>query len=112
MKQCITFVKGKGNEYMDLYGRGLVDIAMELIIGYLFCSQGSTKVEMDVPVYADGGRSKGGTTSMKERKKMVARRYITRNAAKMKERAEVMCSGDTSTFNEYAALVGPVPVEQ
>ena len=112
MKQCITFVKGKGNEYMDLYGRGLVDIAMELIIGYLFCSQGSTKVKMDVPVYADGGRSKGGTTSMKERKKMVARRYITRNAAKIKERAEVMCSGDTSTFNEYAALVGPVPVEQ
>jgi hypothetical protein len=97
---------------MDLYGRPLVDIAMELIIGYLFCSQASTKVEMEVPVYADGGRSEGGITSMKDRKKMVAKRYITRNSAKIKERAEIICAGDTSTFNEYAALVGPVPIEQ
>jgi len=112
MKKCIAFVKEKGNEYMDLYGRPLVDIAMELIIGYLFCGQGSTKVEMNIPVYADGGKETGGTTSMKERKNKVARRYITRNAAKIKERAEIIRAGDTSTFSQFAELIGPVPAEQ
>jgi alkylation response protein AidB-like acyl-CoA dehydrogenase len=112
MKRCIEFVKEKGNEYMDLYGRGLVDIAMELIIGYLFCGQASTKVEMDVPVYADGGREANDTISMRERKKKVARRYITRNAVRIKERGEIICAGDTSSFNQFAELVGPVPAEQ
>jgi alkylation response protein AidB-like acyl-CoA dehydrogenase len=112
MKRCIEFVKEKGNDYMDLYGRGLVDIAMELIVGYLFCGQASTKVEMDVPVYADGGKETNDTISIKERKKKVARRYITRNAVRIKERGEIICAGDTSTFNQFAELIGPVPAEQ
>jgi len=112
MKNCIEYVKEKGNDYMDLYGRGLVDIAMELIVGYLFCGQASTKVEMDVPVYVEGGKETSDTISMKERKKKVARRYITRNAARIKERGEIICAGDTSTFNQFAELVGPVPAEQ
>ncbi|MFA5423519.1 MAG: Acyl-CoA dehydrogenase C-terminal domain-containing protein, partial [Phycisphaerae bacterium] len=110
MKSCVEFVKGKGNEYMDLYGRPLVDVAMEVIIGYLFCGQASTKVDMEVPVYGDGGKE-AGMTSMKERKMKIARRYVTRNAAKMKERAEIIQGGDLSTFNQYAELVGPVPSE-
>src|SRR4030042_1304595 len=37
LKRAVAFVKENGNEYMDLYGRPLVDIAIDLIIGYLFC---------------------------------------------------------------------------
>jgi alkylation response protein AidB-like acyl-CoA dehydrogenase len=109
MKQCVEFVKEKGNEYMDLYGRPLVDIATDLIIGYLFCGQASTKVEMEVPVYSDWGRSEGGTMSMRARKKMAACRYITRNAARIKELSQIIRAGDTSTFSQFAELVGPVP---
>jgi hypothetical protein len=112
MKKCIAFVKEKGNEYMDLYGRDMVDIAMELIIGYLFCSQASTKVEMDVPVYSQNKTGQPATASMKERKKKLARRYITINAARIKERAEVIWAGDTSTFNQFDELVGPASKAQ
>ena len=54
LKAAIEFTKEQGNEYMDLYGRALVDVAIDLINGYLFCGQASTKVEMNVPV-AGGG---------------------------------------------------------
>jgi alkylation response protein AidB-like acyl-CoA dehydrogenase len=109
MNKSIGCVKERGSEYMDLFGRPLVDIAMDLIIGYLFCGQASTKVEMEVPVASAGGNGNGKTISMKDRKKMLARRFITRNAVKIKERAELICCGDTSTFNQFAELVGPVP---
>jgi len=112
MKRCIEFVKEKGNEYMDLYGRPLVDIAMDLIIGYLFCGQGSTKVEMETAVSAQSRRDNGGTTSMGERKKRVARRFIMKNAPVIRHRGEIICSGDTSTFSQYGEFVGPVPASQ
>jgi len=46
---------------------------------------------------------------MTERKLMLARRYITRNAPKIRAWAEEVCSGDKSTFKEYEVLAGPVP---
>jgi alkylation response protein AidB-like acyl-CoA dehydrogenase len=55
LQKSIAFVKENGNEYMDLYGRALVDIAIDLIIGYLFCGQASTKVEMEVAAAEDDG---------------------------------------------------------
>ncbi|MHC4855414.1 MAG: acyl-CoA dehydrogenase family protein, partial [Planctomycetota bacterium] len=48
--KCAAFAKEQGVDYMDLYGRSLVDTAIALIIGYYFCDQASTKVEMDVAV--------------------------------------------------------------
>ena len=48
LKNAVAFVKENGNEYMDLYGRALVDIAIDLINGFLFCSQAGTKVDMQV----------------------------------------------------------------
>jgi hypothetical protein len=110
MNECVVFVKDKSNDYMDLFGRPLVDIAMDIIMGYLFCSQGSTQVEMGVPVASDNSQSEDGTISMKQRKKMIARRFITRNYVKAKQFAEVIKSGDTSTFEQYEELIGPVPV--
>jgi hypothetical protein len=89
---------------MDLYGRALVDIAIDLINGYLFCSQASTKVDMQIEVDGDGE-----VTTMKARKKLVARRFITKNAVKIKARGEYIAGGDKSTFSEYPTLIGPVP---
>ena len=110
MKESITFIKEQGNEYMDLYGRALVDIAMDLINGYLFCYQASTKVDMQVAV-SENGKASDKTISIKERKAIIARRYITRNAPKIKAFAEIIQTGDKSTFSQYESLIGPVPTE-
>jgi hypothetical protein len=103
-----AFVKQQGTEYMDLYGRPLVDIAMDLIIGYLFCDYASTKVEMNVAV-EDSGEANGQTIPMKSRKTIVARRFITKNAPKIAALTQLICSGDKSSFTDFGALVGPVP---
>jgi hypothetical protein len=108
LNEAIAYVKEQGNEYMDLYGRPLVDIAIDLINGYLFCGQASTKVQMEVPV-AGNGAINGKTIPMKKRKATLARRYITRNAPKIAAMAQSIRTGDKSTFTEYEALVGPVP---
>ena len=108
LQDVIAYIKEQGNEYMDLYGRPLVDITIDLINGYLFCGQASTKVDMEVPV-ADNGNGK--TITIKKRKAMVARRYITKNAPKIAALAKLIIAGDKSTFNEYETLIGPVPTE-
>jgi hypothetical protein len=116
LKDSVTFVKENGNEYMDLYGRALVDIAIDLITGFLLCGQASTKVDMEIPVAQDipgprFGGNNGKTIPMKERKAMIARRYITKNAPKIAALAELIRTGDKSTFTDYEALVGPVVPE-
>jgi alkylation response protein AidB-like acyl-CoA dehydrogenase len=111
LKEAIAYVKEQGNEYMDLYGRALVDIAIDLINGYLFCQQASSKIDMQVPVAKNGQADNGQTISMKERKETVARRYITKNAPKISALTELIRSGDKSTITGYGAMVRPVPVE-
>jgi 3-(methylthio)propanoyl-CoA dehydrogenase len=99
LKNAVAFVKENGNEYMDLCGKALVDIAIDLINGFLFCSQASDKRGM-----TEDGR---GT----QRKVEIARRYITKNAPKIAALAELIKMGDKSTFTEYEAMIGPVPIE-
>jgi len=111
LKKAIAFIKENGNEYMDLYGRALVDIAIDLITGYLFCGQASTKIDMEVTAPEDGQTNNGSTIFMKERKAMIARRFVTKNAAKIAALEKLICSGDKSTFTDYPTLVGPVPTE-
>ncbi len=111
LQKSVAFVKENGTEYMDLYGRALVDIAIDLIIGYLFCGQASTEVDMEVCAADNGEGENGGTISMKERKAMIARRFITRNTPKITSLTESICTGDKSTFTDYKTLVGPVPTE-
>jgi 3-(methylthio)propanoyl-CoA dehydrogenase len=109
--QAVAFVKDKGADYMDLYGRAIVDVAIYIIVGYLFCGQASSKIDYQVEV-ADGqndGQSK--TISMKKRKEMIARRYITKNSTVIKFLVDTIISGDKSTFEQYEALAGPVPGE-
>ncbi|TKJ37682.1 MAG: acyl-CoA dehydrogenase [Planctomycetes bacterium B3_Pla] len=108
LKEAVAYVKEHGNEYMDLYGRPVVDIAIDLINGYLFCGQASTKVDMEVAVAQNGSDDDGQIISMKKRKAVLARRYITKNAPKIAALVELVRTGDKSTFTEYEALIGPV----
>jgi len=109
LKKAVEFTKENGNEYMDLYGRPLVDIAIDLIIGYLFCSQAGTTVDIQLPLSADAGKADSEKTiSIKERKAKIARRFITKNVPKLTALTEKICAGDKSTFTDYSAMVGPV----
>lgn len=108
LNAAIEFTKEQGNDYMDLYGRALVDVAIDLINGYLLCGQASTAVDMNVAV-AGGDAKNGQKIPMKQRKATLARRYIEKNAPKIKALTDLVRRGDKSTFSEYEALVGPVP---
>jgi hypothetical protein len=48
---------------------------------------------------------------MKERKATIAHRYVTKNAPKIAALAELIRTGDKSTFTDYETMVGPVPSE-
>ncbi len=102
LKEAITFVKANGNEYMDLCGRAIVDIAIDLINGYLFCGQASAKVDMQFA---------GESSSMKKRKAEIAGRFINRISPKITAFAELIKIGDKSTFANYETIAGPVPAE-
>ncbi len=109
LKKSAAYIKEAGIDYMELYGRNIVDIAIDIIIGYLFCSQASTEVVMETAVAGSNGDSP--TISMAKRKMMVAERFITKNAVKIKALGETIASGNKSTFKQYEALIGPVPEE-
>ncbi|MHC4158026.1 MAG: acyl-CoA dehydrogenase family protein, partial [Planctomycetota bacterium] len=111
LKNAVAYVKEQGTDYMDLCGRALVDIAINLINGYLFCGQASSKVEMEISTGEGGGAGEGETVSMRQRRAMVARRYINKNASKVAALVELVCGGDKSTFTDYEALIGPVLTE-
>jgi hypothetical protein len=111
LKKSIAFVKEAGIEYMDLYGRNLVDIAIAIINGYLLCGQASSKVDMQVAVADESENGSPKTISMKKRKAILAERYINKNAARIVALANAVCSGNKSTFNDYETLIGPVPEE-
>jgi hypothetical protein len=82
--QALVVVKEKGVEYMDLYGRKIVDVACDLYISYLFLKQAKHS----------------------ERKKEVARRFITTSAPKIAANCELIKSGDRSTMDKFALVVG------
>jgi len=85
----IAFVKAKGGEYMDLWGRKLVDAATAVIIGHLFLRQANAS----------------------ERKKAVARRFLAMSMPTIKRDIDLVCSDDRSAVDEYELIAGPVPKE-
>jgi hypothetical protein len=108
LNAAIAYTKEQGNDYMDLYGRALVDIAIDLINGYLLCGQASSDVDMDVAI-AGGDARNGQKIPMRQRKARLARRYIEANATRIRSLTDLVRRGDKSTFNEYETVVGPVP---
>ncbi len=88
IQEATQFAKSKGGAYVELSGRKLVDAAIAVMIGHLFLGQAE----------------KNG------RKKAVVRRFLHRELPVIHMNCEVVCSGDTAPFEQYALLAGPVPV--
>ncbi len=88
--EAIQFAKSKGGAYMELSGRKLVDSAIAVMIGHLFLGQAEKN----------------------ERKKVVARRFLHRELPVVRMNCSVVCDGDTSPFEQYSLLAGPVPATE
>jgi hypothetical protein len=87
LAEAINFIKGQpGVEYMDLYGRKLVDAAIDVICGYLFLRD----------------------AQWSEHKAACARRWIVARMPRVRLLRELIGSGDRSTMTEFETLVGPV----
>jgi len=118
--QGIGFVKERGVEYMDLYGRRLVDAGITVLVGHLLLQQAAAKrpgTRADalpsvgtrpgpLPQSPHPGplpRGEGGN----EHKKLVARRFIDTGLATAERDIRVLCRGDTSVLTDFEALAGP-----
>lgn len=88
--ETIQFIKSKSTSYLDLSGRRIVDSAITVIIGHLFLDQ----------------------AAVNERKKQVARRFITREMPVLRMNLEQALSGDMTPIEQYAVLAGPVPAAE
>ena len=83
--KAINYVKERGNEYMDLSGRRLVDSAIAIMSGHLLLAQGARS----------------------ERKRQLARRYIGQRLPQLRADCELICSGDASPLEEIGTAGGP-----
>ena len=84
LEAAVAYVKERpdSNTYRDLYARKLVDMAIDLLVGALFCDQA-----------AAGGR-----------KLVVARRWIGERLPQVRALKEQVCSGETLTLTDFEAL--------
>ncbi len=80
----IAFVKERGVDYMDLYGRKLVDSAIAVLVGHLLLQQANAN----------------------ERKKLVARRFIETNFPAIQRDIALLQSGDKSVMVNFDTLAG------
>ncbi len=86
--EAAAFAKAQGGtEYMDLCGRKLVDMTIDLLCGYWFCMQG---VDSDV-------------------KQTVAKRWVTTRMPEVIKLHGMVLSGDRSTMSDFDILAAPVP---
>ncbi|MDP6543136.1 MAG: acyl-CoA dehydrogenase family protein [Phycisphaerae bacterium] len=89
LEECVVFVKDQpGATHRDLYARKLVDMALYLIVGALFCDHALAS----------------------ETKHSVARRWLAWRMPEIRMDAEMIRSGDTQIVEEFEILAGPVPV--
>lgn len=87
LQDALTIVKQNGVEYMDLYGRKIVDAACDIYLGYLFMRQALHS----------------------EKKKEVAERFINQRLPLIEANCKLIRSGDKSTFDKFDKIVGPPP---
>jgi len=90
LDECVAYVKEAGVDYMDLVARKLVDTAITLIVGALFCDHATAKPE----------------------KLAVARRWLAVKGPEARMHKELICSGDKQIVTEFETLAGPVPVAE
>ena len=104
LSKTAAYVKDQGITYMDLYGRKLVDMAIKIIVGYLFCQQASSKFDMDVSVAG------GEKVSMKKRKAIMAKRYINSNSPNITAWGENIMSGAVSSLENFNEIAGSAQI--
>ena len=85
--EAIAFVKQHGNDYMDLYGRKIVDAAILVLIGHLLLHQ----------------------AVVNDRKKVIARRFIESGLPTLARDIEMVLSGDQTPVQDYELIAGPPP---
>jgi alkylation response protein AidB-like acyl-CoA dehydrogenase len=85
----VGFIKQRGNEFMDLSGRRLVDSAAVVLIGHLLLRQAANN----------------------PRKQRVARRYIEQGLPMLQANCALILAADESPLREYELLAGPVPAK-
>jgi len=85
--EAVQFIKARSNSYLDLHARRLVDSAIAVIVGHLLLDQATAC----------------------DRKKVVARRFITSRLPEIKKNCEIVRSGDAMAVEHYELLAGPVP---
>ena len=90
LDECVAFVKETGIDYMDLVARKLVDMAIGLIVGALFCDHATAKPE----------------------KLAVARRWLAVKGPESRMQKEIICSGDKQIVTDFEVLAGLVPVAE
>jgi len=89
LDEAIAFVKGQaGTSYRDLYARQLVDMAVFLIVGALFCDQATAS----------------------ETKLAVAKHWLAWRMPELRMDAARCCSGVKDVVDSFETLAGPVPV--
>ena len=91
LDESVDFIKARpGTEYRDLYARKVVDIAMYILIGALFCDHAAAS----------------------EARKILARRWLADRLPEIRMLKEQICSGDAAVVREFEILAGPVPVAE
>ena len=85
--EAVRFVKEQSGSYLEYSGRRLVDSAITVICGHLLLGQAAEN----------------------DRKKRVAKRFITAGMPVLRMNCEKVRSGDTMPMDEYELLAGPVP---
>jgi alkylation response protein AidB-like acyl-CoA dehydrogenase len=91
LAKAIDYVKTKKSmEYTDLYARKLVDVAIDIYIGYLFLHQ----------------------ARQSKHKLAVAKKFITDAATMAKTRCEQITSGRKDVISAFDTIVGPPFTEE
>lgn len=85
--EAIQAIKQKPASYLDLSGRRLVDSAIVVLVGHLLLDQARSN----------------------ERKKQVARRFITQQMPLLQAWCQQILDGDMAPLDQYELLAGPVP---
>jgi len=89
MDEAVVYTKEQGGtEYMDLYGRRLVDMGCFLITAALFCRHAEAS----------------------DAKLAVAKRWLAEKLPEIRMKHEMICSGDRCVMSDFEALAGPLPV--
>ena len=88
LDEAVEFTKAQsGAGFRDLYARKLVDIAIYLVVGALFCDHATAS----------------------ESKLAVARYWLSQRMPEIQMLHQQILSGDTAVIDEFETLAAPVP---